>query len=71
MASDIPVFREIGDEFVAYFDLKDPSSLMELVLSYERAGKFSASVRLPTDWRWMDWKDSAKQLIDGVTLGKR
>jgi glycosyltransferase involved in cell wall biosynthesis len=71
MASDIPVFREIGGEFVAYFDLRDPSSLMELVLSYERTGKFSAGVRSPTDWRWMDWKDSAKQLIDGVTSGKR
>jgi glycosyltransferase involved in cell wall biosynthesis len=71
MASDIPVFREIGGEFVPYFDLKDPSSLMELVLSYERTGKFSAGVRSPTDWRWMDWKDSAKQLIDGVTSGKR
>lgn len=71
MASDIPVFREIGGEFVAYFDLKDPSSLMELVLSYERTGKFAAGVRSPTDWSWMDWKDSAKQLIDGVTSGKR
>lgn len=71
MASDIPVFREIGGEFVAYFDLKDPSSLMELVLSYERTGKFAAGVRPPTDWSWMDWKDSAKQLIDGVTSGKR
>jgi len=71
MASDIPVFREIGGEFVAYFDLKDPSSLMELVLSYERAGKFAAGVRSPRDWSWMDWKDSARQLIDGVTSGKR
>ena len=71
MASDIPVFREIGGEFVAYFDLKDPSSLMELVLSYECTGSFSTGVRSPTDWRWMDWKDSAKQLIDGVTSGKR
>ena len=71
MASDIPVFREIGGEFVAYFDVKDPSSLMELVLSYERTGKFSAGVRSPTEWRWMDWKDSAKQLTDGVTSGKR
>ena len=71
MASDIPVFREIGGEFVAYFDLKDPSSLMELVLSYERTGKFAAGVRSPRDWSWMDWKDSANQLIDGVTSGKR
>ena len=70
MASDIPVFREIGGEFVAHFDLKDPSSLMELVLSYERTGKFAVGVRSPTDWRWMDWKDSAKQLIDGVTSEK-
>ena len=44
---------------------------MELVLSYERTGKFAAGVRSPTDWSWMDWKDSAKQLIDGVTSGKR
>ena len=31
MGSDIPVFREIGGEFMAYFDLADPQSLANLV----------------------------------------
>jgi alpha-1,2-rhamnosyltransferase len=63
MASDIPVFREIGGDFVAYFDLADPKCLAKLVHAYERS-KALAGVRSPEEWRWIDWKDSARQLVD-------
>jgi glycosyltransferase involved in cell wall biosynthesis len=68
MASDIPVFREIGSDFVAYFDLANPQSLVDLVQAYERT-RTIPGVRPPQEWRWIDWKDSARQLVDGVTSG--
>jgi O-antigen biosynthesis alpha-1,2-rhamnosyltransferase len=68
MASDIPVFREIGSDFVAYFDLANPRSLVDLVQAYERT-RAIPGVRSPQEWRWIDWKDSAKQLVEGVISG--
>jgi len=68
MASDIPVFREIGGDFVAYFDLANPQSLVDLLHGYERT-RAIPDVRSPQEWRWIDWKDSAKQLVDGVISG--
>jgi glycosyltransferase involved in cell wall biosynthesis len=65
MASDIAVFREIGGDFVAYFDLANPQSLVDLVQAYERTRTIPC-FRSPQEWRWIDWKDSAKQLVDGV-----
>jgi glycosyltransferase involved in cell wall biosynthesis len=69
MASDIPVFREVGGDFVAYFDLADPNSLVNLVHAYE-GKRVVPGVRPPQEWRWIDWRDSAKQLVDGVISGK-
>ncbi len=40
MGSDIPVFREIGGEFMAYFDLADPQTLANLVTRFEATGEF-------------------------------
>lgn len=68
MASDIPVFREIGGDFVAYFDLSSPKSLVGLLHAYERT-RVVPGVRPPQEWQWIDWKDSAKQLVDGVLSG--
>ena len=68
MASDIPVFREVGSDFVAYFDLAHPQSLVNLVQAYERT-RAIPGVRSPREWRWIDWKDSAKQLVDRVISG--
>jgi glycosyltransferase involved in cell wall biosynthesis len=68
MASDIPVFREIGSDFVAYFDLTNPQSLVDLVQAHELT-RVIPGVRSPQEWRWIDWKDSSKQLINGVISG--
>lgn len=63
MASDIPVFREIGSEFVAYFQLDNPASLATLIERYETEQRFPASKPL-TDWQWIFWQASAQQLIN-------
>ncbi|WP_263147309.1 glycosyltransferase family 1 protein [Pseudomonas sp. RIT-PI-AD] len=65
MASDIPVFREIGDDAMAYFGLSDPESLCRLVRRFESTGQFP-SVAGFADWSWLTWKDSANQLIERV-----
>ncbi|MGZ9665552.1 glycosyltransferase family 4 protein [Pseudomonas sp. GNP014] len=63
MGSDIPVFREIGGEFMAYFDLRDPRSLTELIITFERSGQFPAS-RDVRNWRWIDWRQASQQLVE-------
>jgi glycosyltransferase involved in cell wall biosynthesis len=62
--SDIPVFREIGADGYAYFDLKDPCSLVQLISSYEKSGVFPAGEIPPSVA--ISWKESAQRLIAKV-----
>lgn len=68
MASDIPVFREVGGDFMAYFDLAEPQSLADQVARFERTGEFPALLPLG-DWRWIDWHEASQQLIGGTLDG--
>ncbi|WP_236179898.1 MULTISPECIES: glycosyltransferase family 4 protein [Pseudomonas] len=63
MGSDIPVFREIGGEFMAYFDLRSPHSLADLVQSFERSGRFPAA-RDVSGWQWIGWREASAQLAE-------
>lgn len=63
MASDIPVFREIGQDFMAYFDLDDPASLARLVEAYEAGGGFPAAGSLE-QWCWIGWREASLQLLE-------
>lgn len=65
MASDIPVFREVGGDFVAYFDLQRSETLAGLVQEFERSDSFPAT-RAVTDWRWLTWRDASRQLVSRV-----
>lgn len=65
MASDIPVFREIGGDFVAYFDLQSPASLEALVFALEESGRFPAPRPL-AEWRWPDWDSTAREIVEKV-----
>ncbi|WP_069862755.1 MULTISPECIES: glycosyltransferase family 1 protein [Pseudomonas] len=65
MASDIPVFREIGGDFMAYFDLDQPDSLAALVERFEESGQFPAQ-RQVSEWRWIGWREASQQLIARV-----
>lgn len=66
MASDIPVFREIGGDYCAYFALDDVFSLCHHIMMFERSGEFPAEKPLQ-NWRWLSWKDSARELFTRVT----
>ncbi|MBV4461157.1 glycosyltransferase family 4 protein [Pseudomonas sp. COR58] len=61
MGSDIPVFREIGREFMAYFDLNDPQTLADLIGDFERSGRFPAA-RDVADWKWLTWREASAQM---------
>jgi glycosyltransferase involved in cell wall biosynthesis len=63
MGSDIPIFREIGGEFMAYFDLVEPQSLADLVTGFERTGQFPAT-RNVADWQWIGWREASAQLAE-------
>jgi alpha-1,2-rhamnosyltransferase len=65
MASDIPVFREIGGDYMAYFDLVDPQSLTDLVTGMEHSGKFPAALSLE-QWRWLSWREASAQLVQRI-----
>ncbi len=70
MASDIPVFREIGADFLAYFRLDDPDSLATLIRRFEASGEFPATRQL-ADWSWPGWRDSTRQLVERITVHTR
>src|SRR5690554_19357 len=65
MASDIPVFREIGGDAMAYFELSDPANLARLVSHYESSGTFPVEGDM-SQWKWLTWKESTGQLISRV-----
>jgi alpha-1,2-rhamnosyltransferase len=65
MASDIPVFHEIGGEFISYFDLNQPESLCRQVRQFEDSGIFPATQDM-ADWSCLSWEDSTRQLIERV-----
>jgi alpha-1,2-rhamnosyltransferase len=65
MASDIPVFREIGGDYMAYFDLTNPQSLTDLVTGMERSGEFPATLSLE-HWRWLSWREASAQLVERI-----
>lgn len=67
MGSDIPVFREIGGKYMAYFDLQEPQSLTELIMAFEASGQFPAGKDV-RDWRWIDWRQASQQLVERSAL---
>ena len=65
MGSDIPVFREIGGPFMAYFDLSNPQTLVDLMSQLETTGTFPAE-RDVKEWRWLGWREASAQLVERV-----
>ncbi|WP_447795438.1 MULTISPECIES: glycosyltransferase family 4 protein [Pseudomonas] len=65
MGSDIPVFREIGGDYMAYFDLADPQSLADMVTDMEHTGEFPAPLSLE-QWRWLSWREASAQLVQRI-----
>ncbi len=60
-ASDIPVFHEVGGEYVAYFDHTAPASLANLLQAYETTGTYPA--RTLAGFTWPDWSQCTTELL--------
>lgn len=58
LASDIPVFREVGGDYPAYFSPHDPSQLVSLVTKIE-----NGEIRLPSPRSWITWDESIEMLF--------
>lgn len=65
MTSDIPVFHEIGRDFIAYFDLSEPESLCRHIRQFENSGMFPALQDVAA-WSWLSWEDTTRQLIQRI-----
>ena len=59
LASDIGIHREIGRDFVSYFNLNDINSLIKLI----EDDNFNKNI---DDFKWISWEESAKDLIEKV-----
>ncbi|MCV6584949.1 MAG: glycosyltransferase [Marinibacterium sp.] len=69
LARDIPVFREVGGEFAAFFDGSSSDNLATAVLDWlsrAKAGKGIKSTGMP----YLSWKESSKQLARALDLGR-
>lgn len=66
IASDIPVFREVGGDYLAYCDPRDPETCAAIIREFERTGRLPGAKPLD-DWKWITWRESAEQLIEAVT----
>ena len=67
LASDIPVFREIGGDFPDFFRPGDGEAIYEAVCRFDHSRrKGSDPVRAPKPWP--SWSDSARMLLEKVTI---
>lgn len=65
LASDLPVHREVGGAYAAFFPAGDAVALADLVLRHQRVWTLEG-VKSPAAFRWPDWKDSCRELLSQV-----
>jgi glycosyltransferase involved in cell wall biosynthesis len=63
--SDIPIFREIGQDAALYFDPSSPEQFAKQIRKLEEKGKWGeVSSRSRERGRFFDWNKSATKLLD-------
>ncbi len=62
LASDIPIHREVGQDFCAYFDLGDPQDLAERIIALDRDPQ-SLGVRDPAEYAVVNWEQSCREFL--------
>jgi alpha-1,2-rhamnosyltransferase len=67
LASDTPIHREVGGDFIDYFDLSNPRSLSDKLMTIEKNG-IPKNLRVSKDYTWLDWKESSLILLDKIQL---
>jgi len=66
LASDIPVFREIGGNYPDFFQPGDERAIYDAVRRFADS-RISSPNRVRTPKPWPSWTDSARMLLDKVT----
>lgn len=66
MASDIPVFREVGGRHCEFFSLESPADLARMIRKHE-GGERS----LTEGFHWQDWDETADKFLDLLSGGIR
>ncbi len=65
LASDTPIHREVGGDKIGYFNIEDSNDLVNKIVEIEQNG-IPKSIIPPNDYRWLDWKESTKILLDKI-----
>ncbi|OAI14487.1 hypothetical protein A1359_10450 [Methylomonas lenta] len=63
LASDIPIFHEVGGDYCYYFSLENPNSLCELIIKVDSQGLLDNLDYLDS-FKWPDWNQSTTKLLD-------
>lgn len=64
IASDIPVFREIGSDAVLFFSLDDPVAFARAVVEMDSDyARYQSAAR---EFRWINWTMSGRQFLTSV-----
>jgi alpha-1,2-rhamnosyltransferase len=66
LASDIPVFREIGGDYPDFFPPGDERAIYDAVRRFADS-RISSPNTVRTPRPWPSWADSARMLLDKVT----
>ncbi len=66
LASDIPIHREVGKEFIDYFNLEDIHSLELKIINIEKEG-IPDSLIIKDDFKWLNWNESTKILFEKIS----
>ncbi len=62
LASDLPVHREVGGQFAAYFPTGDAVALAGTIEEQQHTGLLPG-VRPADQFRWPDWTESCRELL--------
>jgi glycosyltransferase involved in cell wall biosynthesis len=65
LASDLPVHREVGGPFAAYFRSGDAAALVDLITEHCRSEALSGVVS-PAGFHWPNWTESCRELLSRV-----
>ena len=61
-ASDLPVHREVGGAYAAFFPADDAAALAGMIRQHQSQGKISG-VQSSKDFRWPDWTETCRELL--------
>jgi alpha-1,2-rhamnosyltransferase len=67
-ASDIEVFREIGEQRCQFFSLSDPGDLASKLERWFEEGEQVAQSRSAKKFHWPNWQESSAELVDKALM---